>query len=168
MGLRELQELYRSRSWEFEIVGELVGLDLMLYAGSGGVDVVMLFVRGARQASTWGRADTAAHHHRGDLNRNNHKSPSSLPTSPRTRHATTFQPNMSTRPTGIKIRSRGSRQKDAAASANGLPHQLQVRLKVVIRHLPSSLKETEFRDTLKDYIANADYFSWKAGKVSSE
>jgi len=79
-----------------------------------------------------------------------------------------------TQATPTRIRSRGGRHhkdKESSSTGNGVSgQQPTVRLKVVIRHLPSLLKESEFRDVMSNYINDetCDFFSWNQGKIPEE
>lgn len=93
-----------------------------------------------------------------------------LTTSPQTSHhliTLGMSAPHSSQPSAIKSRPRGSRVKDAG-STNG--QQPAVRLKVVIRHIPSLLTETEFRALLGENINddNSEYFRWEGGKIPEE
>jgi regulator of nonsense transcripts 3 len=70
-----------------------------------------------------------------------------------------------------RMRTRGGRSKEqsiAGNAANG--QQPAVRLKAVVRHLPSMLKESEFREAMSNYINDdtTDHFVWEQGKVPQE
>ncbi|KAI5805067.1 Smg-4/UPF3 family-domain-containing protein [Geopyxis carbonaria] len=73
----------------------------------------------------------------------------------------------SSQPSAIKSRPRASKVKDAG-SANG--QQPAIRLKVVIRHIPSLLTETEFRALVGENIndESSEYFRWEGGKVPED
>ena len=70
-------------------------------------------------------------------------------------------------PTAIKVKRHSSKPKDGDVRGQLPP---ATRLKVVIRHLPSSLKESEFREAMKEVLNDntIEYFTWIAGKVPAE
>jgi hypothetical protein len=73
--------------------------------------------------------------------------------------------------TPTRIRSRAGRyNKDKESSTTGNSQQPTVRLKVVVRHLSSLFKESEFRDVMSNYVndGTCDFFSWNQGKIPEE
>jgi len=72
--------------------------------------------------------------------------------------------------TPTRVRSKGGRYNKDKESTIGNGQQSTVRLKVVVRHLPSLLKESEFRDVMSNYINDdtCDFFSWNQGKIPEE
>jgi len=70
-----------------------------------------------------------------------------------------------------RYRGVGGKVKESSVSGNvAYIHHPTIRLKVVIRHLPSDLKESEFRDAMSNYIKDEsiDFFTWNQGKTPKE
>lgn len=72
-----------------------------------------------------------------------------------------------------KSRSRtggGSKGGGGTGGGGGGGNQATVRLRIVVRHLPSLLKEEEFKEALAEYIneETTEWFSWIQGKIPSE
>jgi regulator of nonsense transcripts 3 len=78
--------------------------------------------------------------------------------------ATTAQ----SQPANVRIRTRGGKGKEPQNVSSN--HQQAVRLKVVIRHLPSLLKASEFRDITSSCVSDdtTEYFFWVQGKIPEE
>jgi len=49
-------------------------------------------------------------------------------------------------------------------------NQATVRLRVVVRHLPSLLKEEEFKEAMAEYVneETTEWLSWTQGKIPAE
>lgn len=66
-------------------------------------------------------------------------------------------------------RSGGGSGKGGGGGGGG-GSQATVRLRVVVRHLPSLLKEEEFRETMAEYVneETTEWLSWTQGKIPDE
>jgi regulator of nonsense transcripts 3 len=69
----------------------------------------------------------------------------------------------------MRIKSRGAKGKEAVSGA-ATGQQPAIRLRAVVRHLPSLLKESEFRDVMSNYINDetTDHLTWVQGKIPEE
>ena len=78
---------------------------------------------------------------------------------------------MSAPAASMRIKSRGGgggRSKDVPPGVS--VQQPAIRLKAVIRHLPALIKQSEFLETMSNFINDdtTDSFTWIQGKVSEE
>lgn len=69
-----------------------------------------------------------------------------------------------------KIRSRSGGGGGSGGKGGGGGSQATVRLRAVVRHLPSLLKEDEFREIMADYVneETTEWLSWIQGKIPAE
>lgn len=69
-----------------------------------------------------------------------------------------------------KTRSRSGGGGGGGKGGGGGGSQATVRLRVVVRHLPSLLKEDEFKETMADYVneETTEWLSWTQGKIPAE
>lgn len=70
-----------------------------------------------------------------------------------------------------KTRSRsGGGAGSGGKGSGGGGSQATVRLRVVVRHLPSLLKEDEFREGMAEYVneETTEWLSWTQGKIPAE
>lgn len=69
----------------------------------------------------------------------------------------------------IRLRSGGGGGGGSGGKGGG-GSQATVRLRVVVRHLPSLLKEDEFREGMADYVneETTEWLSWTQGKIPAE
>lgn len=70
----------------------------------------------------------------------------------------------------IRPRSGGGGGGGGGGKGGGGGSQATVRLRTVIRHLPSLLKEDEFREIMADYVneETTEWLSWIQGKIPAE
>lgn len=70
----------------------------------------------------------------------------------------------------IRSRSGGGGGSGKGGGGGGGGSQATVRLRVVVRHLPSLLKEDEFREGMADYVneETTEWLSWTQGKIPAE